>query len=139
LSGLSPEPVSINRLTDMINYQTLNREQVFSMCSINPFESGDKVNSVVMNILAAFATHGPGDESKLVDTLKRLIENSANISIGKSLEKLYSVSTIPDEFDGDHDGLDALCYHLGGNQVNNAIKALNAINNRFREMEEKTD
>ena len=57
-----------------------------------------------------------------------------NASIGMGLENLNSLGQIPAEFDGDLDGIDALCYHLDIHTCQKAIKTLERIIKRFNEM-----
>jgi len=55
-------------------------------------------------------------------------------SIGMALDTLVYLSEIGKEFDGDCDGIDALCYHLSGSQCSEAIRALRKVLERFEEI-----
>ena len=56
-----------------------------------------------------------------------------NASIGMGLSELVSLYKVGKEFDGDCDGLDALCYHLDKYTCEEAIKALKKVLERFEE------
>ena len=53
------------------------------------------------------------------------------ISIGTALDKLIELANTGNTFKGDCDGLDALCYHLDGYTVQDAIEALQKVQKRF--------
>jgi len=53
------------------------------------------------------------------------------ISIGTALDKLIELANTGKIFKGDCDGLDALCYHLDGYTVQDAIEALQKVQKRF--------
>lgn len=60
------------------------------------------------------------------------IQGPSNVSVGMALDTLASLADIPDEFEGDCDGLDALCYHLSACQCEKAIVALQKVLERFK-------
>lgn len=117
-----------------MNYMTLNHDQVFAMTSVDPYRHSETIDHVAERILSLFATAKLDDHKDIPAALKKIIGDSCRVSIGQALEKLHSTATTGKELDGDHDGLDALCYHLGGSQVENAQKALHAIMGRFAEL-----
>ncbi len=53
------------------------------------------------------------------------------ISIGGALEALIKLAKEDKIFQGDLDGIDALCYHLDGYIVQKAIEALQKVQKRF--------
>ena len=57
-----------------------------------------------------------------------------NASIGMGLDALNRLAKIPNEFDGNCDGLDALCYHLNSYTVIEAIDSLQKVLKRFEEL-----
>jgi hypothetical protein len=113
--------------------------QLLNACKISPFRFHDLKTSVAQLILAAVAVGKQGEEGKLIERIEEILENHCNVSIGASLEKLNSVASIPDEFDGGCDGLDALCYHLGGHDVEQAIISCQKIMARFKSDQEQID
>ena len=64
----------------------------------------------------------------------RMTGDPSGISIGRALEYLKSLSEVGKEFQGDCDGLDALCYHLDKYTCEDAIKVLQAVLKRFEEL-----
>lgn len=62
-------------------------------------------------------------------------DEEMGVSIGIALDSLIRLSQVGKEFQGDCDGLDALCYCLDGYTCENAIDALNKVLNRFKELE----
>ena len=128
----------------MINYKTLNHDEVFSLLALNPFGfrvpmGSEKRKNLVAQIMATVLTHKNGDAKGLIEALGDLVETHSNMSIGMALDALHSISTLGKELDGDHDGLDALCYHLSGNSCEKGIAALQAVLRRFKEMEKEDE
>jgi hypothetical protein len=77
---------------------------------------------------------------QLLDAVKIIPSNARGcptVSIGQSLEALNSLAKVPKEFDGDCDGIDALCYHLSGGTCKRAIENLQRVLARFKEIEEE--
>lgn len=62
------------------------------------------------------------------------IDSHLWVSVGAALERLNSLATIPREFEGDADGIDALCYHLDSGTCEKAIASLKKVLARFEEM-----
>ena len=56
-----------------------------------------------------------------------------DVSIGMALDRLISLGSIGPEFQGNCDGIDALCYHLDGITVKDAMKILQKILERVEE------
>lgn len=125
-----------------MNYQTHNPDQMLRLASVDPYSYSSKLDYTVKLILALFATAKADDSGKIVSKLEEIISECSRVSIGTCLDRLNSVASVGNELDGDHDGLDALCYHLGGDTVVKAQQSLRKIMQRFselsKEQEEKT-
>jgi len=106
-------------------------DQLLSICKVQHPFSADQDKAAVTKILAAVATANSPQE--LIDLITKAIQELHSVSIGMALDHLFSVSNIGKEFQGDADGIDALCYHLSGFQCSKAIVALSAVQQRFQD------
>lgn len=68
--------------------------------------------------------------------VKNLSDPGGEISIGCALDHLNRLGRVPNEFQGDASGLDALCYHLDKVTVCQSIDTLKAI---LRHWEQQND
>jgi len=59
-------------------------------------------------------------------------------SIGMALDHLTKLANVPQEFQGDCDGVDALAYHLDEFTCKNSLAALNKVLQRFEELKKNT-
>ena len=71
--------------------------------------------------------------------MEELISECSRVSIGTCLKRLNSVASIGNELEGDHDGLDALCYHLDGATTLKAKQSLENILKRFSDLSKEQE
>jgi len=55
----------------------------------------------------------------------------SDISVGRALDFIGELEDTGKIFQGDLDGIDALCYHLSKHTIQNAIDVLQKVLNRF--------
>jgi hypothetical protein len=109
-----------------------NGEEMLGLCKFSAFDRTERMNALVLKILAIIATTKDPDE--LIRILSETIELHSQVSIGHALEKLHSVATIGAELDHGRTGLDALCYHLCGSDCSKGIIALQNVLNNYKNL-----
>ena len=120
----------------MFNGRDYSPTELLEVCKVDRFAHNyDGVNYFVLQILALMVTEK--DPKLLTEKLESLVRDIGQVSIGQSLEKLHSISTLENELQGGLDGLDALTYHLAGDHCNKGIKALQAVLARFQKDKEE--
>ena len=116
--------------------QNYSPDQMLDYASIDALDNGfQKMDNLVQGLLALYiAERNP---ETLVEKMKDLLRKYSRVSIGHSLQTLFSVAKTGPELDYGRDGLDCLTYHLSGHCCENGIWALKAVLERFKEDEKK--
>lgn len=112
----------------MFNGRDYSPTELLDLCKVDRFRYSD-AKEYVLQILSLMVTEK--DPKSLNEKLETIVRDIGQVSIGQSLERLYSISTLDNELQGGLDGLDALTYHLAGDHCNKGIKALQAVLARF--------
>ena len=106
-----------------------NPAQLMNICKINHYNLANSPDADALKILSLVTTER--DANRLVERIKDILYQVGSIPISKSLDELCSIATIPNEFDGGLDGIDALSYSFNKKQVEDAINVLTAVKKRF--------
>ena len=115
----------------MFNGRDYSPTELLDLCKVDRFAHNyDGANHFVLQILALMVVEK--NPKLLGKKLEKIVRDIGQVSIGQSLEQLHSISTLENEVQGGLDGLDALTYHLAGDQCNKGIKALQAVLARFQ-------
>ena len=108
--------------------------ELLDLCKVDRFDHDD-AKLYVLQILALMVAEK--DPKLLSEKLETIVRDIGQVSIGQSLNRLHSISTIENELQGGCDGLDALTYHLAGVHCDKGIKVLQAVLARFQKNREE--
>jgi hypothetical protein len=106
-------------------------DEMLSLCRVSKFGGPywDGAKDYVEKILAILVVEK--NPQALIEQLTSVVNEIGTISIGQSLQRLYNISMIGPELQGDLTGVAALTYHLGGHTCKQGIEALKKVLRQF--------
>jgi len=102
--------------------------ELLELCKVDIFETGE-IRYWTTQILALIVCEK--DNKILIEKLGDLIQTMGDVSIGKALRKLHTISEIGPELQGGLTGIDALTYHLSDTTCRHGIDALQRVLDQF--------